>query len=838
MNRLAFQILLGLSAWTVTGAQAQLPLDFELVNRTPFSAPIQSNGDSEVGDVSADGRFALLVSAASNLVPDDTNHASDVFRFDRLEGTLLRISTAPGGIEANGPAAGAAAMSADGQQMVYSSRASNLLPGDSDTLADLYLRSLPGPALELLTGGVAGEALDPDLSADARYVVYTHAPPGGGTRQIQLLDRNSGSTTLVSRSPSGEPGNGDAIRASISGDGRWVLFSSLADNLGVVADSNGQADVFLFDRDTQVVQRLSVVSGGATDNGRPSELAAGPASEALSADGSLAVFSSTAGLLPADTDGDGADVYVFQRNGGVLSLLNPGQIEGFAVISASSPALSADGSQVLYAALLQRGDGSRFRASIVQTLAGGATRIVSRRSDGSIGDGEGGAMSADGQVVFYSDRLDPEPADQNTFRDLRYVLMPGQPGVPVSFALGGNSANAPNHHSLPVDLSDEGRWVSFESRADNHLVDGLPIPAVYLRDRFSSVTRRVSQTAAGEPFLCPAVGGQFNASADLTLFTACTQPLDTDNPGVTQVWRYERATGFRIIVSTNALGEPGAGGDSIEGRISSNGRVISWVSNAPNLTGASGDPTPRLVLRNLDFPQQRGVFPPPAIIPDCATDFRDQRMARDGRTLVFVSCASNLGVGGLPAGQHLYALDTASLSLSLVSPAMAAPGTRYTLRGLSADGRFVLADETGPGFAARTRVLLMDRALGGIRQLDAALFNQPNLSLVEGGESALSPDARYVLLPVRSRYPAGASVLNLVDLLDGSQVLLDNRLGVPFNDTLFRPILAFARARMVFASSADNLSSQEGNGRFIDIGYIENLAPPQPQQLLRNGFEY
>lgn len=817
-------------------SQAQVLLDFELVNRTILPAALQANGHSEAAvDASSDGRFALFTSAASNLVGSDGNLSADAFRYDRQTHSLLRVSVAADGHEGDGPAS-AGALSQDGQTAVFSSRARNLLPADTDAQADLYLKSLSGQSLQLLTpGGADGDALDPDGSSDLRFITYTRRRDGRS--QIELLDRQAGGAALVlSRALDLTPGNADSGHPSISADGQFVLFESRASNLDA-ADANAAPDVFLYERAGGVLRRISTPLPGGSDNGAGSGFGLRAVPEALSADGRFAVFTSAAPLAPSDAD-VAEDVYLYDRVGNTLALFNAAQVDGLAVLSARAASISDDGAQVVYAALLQRGDGSRFQATVQQSRDGsGALRVISRRADGSVGDGGGGAQSGNGTAVYYSDQWLSEPEDRNGFRDLR-VVTPGQVGTAITLALGGDSQTGTDQDSLPHGLSDDGRWVSFDSAASNQDPDPRALSAVYLRDRFSNITRRLTALPDGAVFDCPSAGGRMSSNANVVVFDSCTDPFATPH-GPRQIWRHVRASNAVEIVSVDAQEMPGSGGDSRLPAVSHDGGVYSWISDAPNLTGAAAtDRTPRLVIRRFGVPERR-IFPQPPLLPDCATDFLDQRLSRDGNLLFFASCARNFGPGPLNAGTHVYALPAGgNLPPTLVSPADVAAGTHHRLHGVSADGRFVLAMQTHDDPQLAARLLLFDRVLGVGRVLSDALLGTPNLALVAEGDAALSPDARYALLPVRTLEPPGQPVLLLLDLLDSRQLLLEHGIGNPYNDRLFQPILAIARARMVFASSADNTSTEDRNGHFVDVNYIENLAPPQQDQLLRNGFEF
>ena len=186
--------------------------------------------------MSGGGRYVAFWSAASNLVPGDTNGASDLFVRDRKTGTTVRASLGPNGAQANGESY-EALISRDGRFVVFTSRATNLVPNVSGPDSQIFRRDLLEGKTALVTvaadGGPAkGEVYPMAVSANGRYVVFTsnatNLVPGGGGEHfdIFLRDLQSGVTTVESRGLGGQPANGDSFFGSISADGRYVVFGS------------------------------------------------------------------------------------------------------------------------------------------------------------------------------------------------------------------------------------------------------------------------------------------------------------------------------------------------------------------------------------------------------------------------------------------------------------------------------------------------------------------------------------------------------------------------------------------------------------------------------------
>ena len=100
----------------------------------------QANSESGSAEISADGRYVAFESAASNLVPGDTNNSSDVFVHDRNTGGMERVSVAGDGTQANGTIGSSwPAISADGRYVAYQSAASNLVSGDTNGQDDVFV---------------------------------------------------------------------------------------------------------------------------------------------------------------------------------------------------------------------------------------------------------------------------------------------------------------------------------------------------------------------------------------------------------------------------------------------------------------------------------------------------------------------------------------------------------------------------------------------------------------------------------------------------------------------------------------------------------------------------
>jgi hypothetical protein len=263
-----------------------------------------ANGASTGAEISADGRFVAFASDATNLVANDANTVRDVFVRDRQANVTTRVSVATGGAEAAG-ASDMGGITPDGRFVVFQSYAA-LVGNDTNGCSS--------------TSGV---------------------PTCG---DIYVHDRQTSTTTRVSVTSAGVQGDGNSHSPSISADGRYVVFASEATNL-VAGDTNGQTDVFLHDRQTNVTTRVSSdIDGTQAPRGGYAPL--------ISEDGEVILYSGYTTVFTDPTACDQATsicLALFQRlrSTGATSLLsnlsNYASASGFRMTVMRVRAMSADG---------------------------------------------------------------------------------------------------------------------------------------------------------------------------------------------------------------------------------------------------------------------------------------------------------------------------------------------------------------------------------------------------------------------------------------------------------------------------------------------------------------
>ncbi len=242
----------------------------DLVNGTTSRVSVATGGTQGVnGDtntdrpsISSDGRFVAFASTMTNLVAGDTNNARDIFRHDRQTGETIRISVSSAGLETpNAQDSNSPSISADGRYVAFDSFATNLVTDDTDFNYDVFVRDVDTSTttrVSLINQGGPPEAfawaqsVAPSISGDGRYVAFSSGAEDlvvgddNGWLDVFLHDRTTGITRRISTSFDGIQGDGASSAADISGNGLIVAYQSGASTI-IQGDSNFLDDVFVAD---------------------------------------------------------------------------------------------------------------------------------------------------------------------------------------------------------------------------------------------------------------------------------------------------------------------------------------------------------------------------------------------------------------------------------------------------------------------------------------------------------------------------------------------------------------------------------------------------------------
>jgi Tol biopolymer transport system component len=390
-------------------------------------------------DVAELGRHVSFASDAANLVSDDTNVRTDVFVRDLVSGTTARVSVGADEEESDGWSY-LSAISADGRHVVFVSLATNLVAG---------------------------------ITAPDQAYARDRDPDGNG-----VFDESSATTLLVSRNDAGDPAD-DAIREiDVSGDGRFIAFTTNATNLDARVTDASVRHLYLHDRDPDgngvldegnaTTTLVSVTAGGEPGDGYSS-------TPRLSADGKLLAFSSYSDNFHSDAGESYEAVYLHSHAAG-----------GFYQVQkrANLPALAADGEWLAYATAedLVLEDANGVTDVYVERLADGAVTRVSVASDGAEGDSvsASSAISADGRFVAFGSfasnfTTEDTSAGEQVYRRDRDTdgdgLFDEALAVETTLESRNDAGEAADEPAWLQGISRDGSLVAFDCKANNLVAD-------------------------------------------------------------------------------------------------------------------------------------------------------------------------------------------------------------------------------------------------------------------------------------------------------------------------------------------------------------------------------
>lgn len=708
----------------------------KLISHAAGTPTTTANFFSSGAGLSADGRYVLILSTASNLVPGFvTNNRFQLFRYDTVTQTAVLVSHAAGNpvAAATGEASFVAAMSPDGRWILFSSTGTDVVTGqiDTNTRNDLFLfdantgsnllvNHLPGQPATTPAG--TSSTFAGSLTADGRYVVYHSAAPDlvagvtdtNDTLDGFLFDRTTGLNQLLSHVP-GNPlqaANG-ATSASFAGDRRFIRLTTTATDLGV-ADANGVEDIYLYDATTGTGRLVSHSLAGPLTTGNALSRSSGVLDPVLD----TFLFSSQATDLVAGIDDQNLteDLFAFQLSTGAISALSGPPVP---IVQAPPPLgthqvmMSANGRFVVFTRLFDSTSPAqlwRFDRHTNQTVL--VSHAVGQPSVVSDGDASPSFVSDDGRYVIYSSDATnlvagfvPGPGavflyDHTTGQNELLTAAAGQPNQAANGSCG-------------VDrISPDGRYFLIRSTATDLLAGFVPSPGppahhLFLRDRVNGTTLLVDQ-ASGSPLVAAngtAVGFSspdgryvvFNSSAT----NLVPGQVDT-NGNAFDAFLYDRVTGTTELLS-QAHGSPNttANGFTVPVDLSADGRFVLLTTGATNLAPGITDlgSTQDVYLRDRqlgtsELISHEGGAPFTAAGSSIASSVSD-----DGRRVLFESSASTLVPTTPPVSSNVYLYDRATHGMTRVSASAYDPldGGAFTTRahGFSASGHHVLFSSPG-----------------------------------------------------------------------------------------------------------------------------------------------
>lgn len=741
------------------------------------------NGRSRNPHLSADGRFVMFTSDASNLVQGDTTGGRNVFVRDLQLGitTLVSVNAAGSG-PGNSPSDGVA-ISADGRYALFTSTAHNLVSQTTPGNTNVYLRDLVTQTTALVDINVIGTAggnngagsgfgdnltpLGVSMTPDGRYVVFQSdssdlvANDGNTRTDVFVRDMQLGTTTLASiNAQETSPGNFESFQPAISPDGRYVTFTSLATDL--VSGTPGGQNVFVRDLQLGTTKLVSV------DNIFDNSSVPQAHDPVISSDGRFVLYQ-------GDLGGSITELYLRDTVADTTTLVNANNSSGVHLADGKTFAgvFSPDERTIYFAStatnLVSENSGG-FSQIYARNLTTGTTRLISRAPSATAGAGDSKLplLSSDGtQLVFASLAGDLVAQDNNRLQDL-FLLNVSTGATTLVSAVVPALQNAFTALNSPFGLggirtqtlSADGRYDFFISLARPDLV---PIPTsrsnIYRRDLQTGATELVTLSADGTvgdggdlslfPQLRPAVSADGRYVAFTSNSTALVPGL-TFEPGMWGVFLRDMTTGTTRVVSVDPAGKI-TGDPAAALTMSTDGRYLAFTSSQSLLAGTTGNDNLYLfdaqtgqlflVARTPSGGSPNGTsrVNGPLLEGDSATV---HSFSADDRFLVFDSKATDLVAGGAPAG-GVYVRDLQTGLITLVSVAANGQAATGTDESISADGQRVLFLTKDSLVPQDTNGALGDS--GDVYVRDLAAGSTTLVSFNEAGTAALgaSSDAAF-----------------------------------------------------------------------------------------------
>jgi Tol biopolymer transport system component len=573
-----------------------------------------TGGTSFDVQISGNGRYVAFNSSATNLVAGDTNGTYDVFVRDRQTSTTTRVSVTGAATQANGLSL-EPAISADGRFVTFTSDATNL-GGPSATI---YRRDRTSATTLLVSKSTSGATANQpsgssSVSGDGNVVAFASSATNlTGNDRNNLADTfarviSTNTTEVVSRYLAVQGNNGAFDRPAFSLDGRYVAFSTYADNL-VPGFTSNATSVFVRDTSTGAIDPISVTPAGNLSNTE------GSLDPAISSDGRYVAFWTFATDIVANDTNGVADVYVRDRQTGATTLVSggpAGQSNGYS----ETPAISGDGRYIAFdssASNLVTGDTNGAQDVFVRDRQTGATTMVSPSGNGNSLEA---SMSSDGRyVAFESGATNLVSGDTNGSFDIfvRDTVL----GTTTRVSVGAGGAQSAGESTDP-QISGDGRYVTYRSAATNLVAgDTNGVEDVFVYDRQALTTTRVSVGGAATQGDAASEGPSISADGRYIAFSSnATNLVSGDTNGYRDVFVRDRQTGRTTRVSTDQnLAQANANSASDEfsfvraPSISPDGRYVGFTTLATNIVTPDANGTNDLIIRANPVPTITSVTP-------------------------------------------------------------------------------------------------------------------------------------------------------------------------------------------------------------------------------------
>ncbi len=630
----------------------------------PSLAADTGGGDSSAPLLSRDGRLVIFTSAADNLVTNDTNHSLDVFAFDRNTKQMTLVSVAQVGAHSGNGRSVALDVSTNGQWVLFQSEASDLIAGDTNGVADLFVRDLATGQTLLVTANVQGRPgggplllisayfsatplfQNASLSADGRHAVFeswaSDLIVNDNTNLVDVFvrDLQAGTNFLVSVAADGQASaGGNSERPAITPNGRWIVFHSRATNL-VATDTNGRADIFRRDMQTGTTVLVSVDRNGTGSGNNHSTNAV------ISDDGRFVAFESAA--LNLATNGSTAGIYLRDMETGITDLVS-------SQVGSSAPVrsvISADGRYTAYESqpdvfCWDRITRTCFKMTTNHLATGGGSDLS-----------YGVEFSPDGQCCVFLSYATNLTATATTPGSCQVYLRHMETGL-ITLVSGTTSDAA-----SPA-VSADAAVVAFQSLADDLVPgDGNRAYDVFVREFPAANVELVSRRSPDRPSLttagrCSVAQNAISADGRCVVFSSSAGNLAGDvAPGFQNLFVRDLWIGSNQLVTATGAGTACSNGLHFTPAISGDGRWVVFQSTATNLVANDNNKAADVFLRDLCYGTNDLVSE--AWLPgaDANKYSVNPAISSNGQYVVFQSLASNLTGNDPNSSVDVFVRDT------------------------------------------------------------------------------------------------------------------------------------------------------------------------------------
>ncbi len=786
-----------------------------LVSRQAGQSLISANGTSADARISRDGSRVVYRSIASDLQSgvNDFNNRDDliIFTLATAANQYLTVETSTTTTANQSSARTGQSLSADGRYEVFESAASNLVVGDSNNTTDIFLRDLQTDTITLVsratTGSANSQSIMPVISDDGAFVAFlssaqnldvTGVNATDGFSQVYRWRRSNGQLELASRNFDGSNGQAGHVESlSISGDGSRIAFITAAtDVVTALTDNNFDADVFLRNFTLGTTTLVSHASDllTTTGNGRSD-------TAKISRDGTRIVYRSSASNLDvaAIDNNNFNDLIAYNvgtnTNGYVTTEIETGgtanaaSTRSISSLELNVQTISSDGRYEVFTTVANdvvAGDTNQAFDVFLRDSVANTVTLVSRAAALATANSSSydPAISANGNFVVFTSsatNLDVTGVQSTNGADqvYRWERATGTIRLASVNSAGTDGGNASSRHG---NVSGDGAIVVYESNASDHLAgitDGNSDSDVYSRSFSGNVTRLVSRSSASAT--TTANGGSFGAMVSRDGSTVgfhsnasnlVTGVSDTNNQ--IDLFAFNTSTLLNRAVSVAASGttmsNAGVFADVFDGlhgvsafSLSNNGQQIAFSSIGTNINVAASSGNVQVFVRDLATNTTDFVSVDNGGFAGNQSSLHPS-ISGDGRYVAFESAANNFSVIDLNFASDIYVRDRATGVRTTTLISVNSTGTA------EGDGQSIYPRISNDGSTVAFQTLATDLDTGTLPRLTNDLNN--TWDVVSRRWQGASPVTQWISKRGIDATSSGNDASQLPELSDNGSVVI------------------------------------------------------------------